>query len=335
MSTGGSELILAVVASDLSKEQAARAHRLLAGLLPVVSVLEEGAFACDLRGTARLLGAPRVVAHRALALVGEPFAAGVATRPFTARLLATQTPPGEVRRLASLEEERAFLEAQSVEVLPLDPLVVDELALLGLRDVGAFAAIPPGAVLDRFGLATAHAHALARNEDPSVLVGSVAPVRLSAGRRFDFEIDALEPLLFVVRVVVDEIAERLRQSGFAALRLGARLEREDAHPLRLERLVLPPTADPAALLRSLRWTLEERSDLGRVIGIELEAVAVEPARGRQLGLFAPDSARREDAQAVAAYLRARLGPGRVLRARVVDEEPRLFERAAEFEEVVS
>jgi hypothetical protein len=119
------------------------------------------------------------------------------------------------------------------------------------------------------------------------------------------------------------------------LRLAARLEREAAHPLRLERLVLPPTAESAALLRSFRWALEERSDLGRVVGIELEALAVEPARGRQLGLFAPDSARKEDAQAVAAYLRSRLGPRRVLRTRVVDEEPRLFERAAEFEEVVS
>jgi nucleotidyltransferase/DNA polymerase involved in DNA repair len=328
-------LILAIVAGEVGRESAARAHRLLAGLLPVVAVLGEGAFACDLRGTARLLGAPRVVAHRALTLVGEPFAAGLATRPFTARLLAAQTRPGEVRELASAEEERAFLRAQALEVLPLDPLVLDELALLGLRDVGAFADLPMGPVLDRFGLAAAHAHALARNEDPAVLVGAVAPVRLAAGRRFDFSLESLEPLLFAVRVVVDEIAERLRGSGFAALRLAARLEREDAHPLRLERLVLPPTAEPAALLRSLRWALEERADLGRVVGIELEASAVEPARGRQLGLFAPDGARKEDAQAVAAYLRSRLGPRRVLRARVVDEEPRLFERASEFEEVVS
>ena len=328
-------MILAIVASDVTKEAVTRAHRLLAGLLPVVAVLDQGAFGCDLRGTARLLGAPRVVAHRALVLVGEPFAAGLATRPFTARLLAAQTDPGELRELESPEAERAFLAAQPLEVLPLDPLILDELALLGLREVAAFAAISAGAVLDRFGLAAAHAHALARNEDPAVLVGTVAPVRLAAGRQFDFVIESLEPLLFAVRVVVDEIAERLRVSGFAALRLAARLEREDAHPLRIERLVLPPTAEPAALLRSLRWALEERVNLGRVIGIELEAIAVEPARGRQLGLFAPDSARREDTQAVAAYLRSRLGPQRVLRPRVVDEEPRLFERAVEFEEVVS
>ena len=312
-----------------------RAHRVLASFLPVVAVLDAGVFACDLRGTARLLGPPRDIARRALWLAGEPFAAGIATTPFVARLLAQRAVAGEVSALASAEEERSFLAQQPLDVLPLDPKVVDELRLLGLRDVAAFAAIAVGAVLDRFGAAAAHAHALARNEDASVLVGSPAGVRLAAGRRFDFAIETLEPLVFALRIVVDEVAARLAETGFAALRLGARLEREDAHPLRVERIVLPPTADPAALLRSLRWALEERHGLGRVTGVELEALAVEPARGRQLGLFAPDGARREDADAVAAYLRSRLGRGRVLRTRVVDEEPRLPERGAEFDEVVS
>lgn len=328
-------MILAVVAPGQVQDVHDRAHRALAGMLPVVAVLERGAFACDLRGTARLLGAPRVVARRALGLVGDPFAGGIATRPFTARLVAERAGPGEVGELASADDERAFLAALPLEALPLDERIVDDLRLLGLRDVRAFAALPTGAVLDRFGAAAAHAHALARNEDPSIVLGTPAAVRLAAGRRFDFAVESLEPLLFALRVVVDEVAERLAASGFAALRLAARLERDDAPPLRFERLVLPPTGDAAALLRSLRWALEERHELGRVTGVEIEAICVEPARGRQLGLFAPDGARREDTQAVAAYLRSRLGPGRVVRARVVDEEPRLPERGAEFEEVVS
>lgn len=119
----------------------------------------------------------------------------------------------------------------------------------------------------------------------------------------------------------------------ASLRAAASCE--DDHPLRFERLVLPPTAEPRSLLRSLRWMLEERRDLGHVTGVALEALAVEPLRGRQLGLFAPDGARREDALGVAAYLRARLGPDRVLRGRVADSGARLPERQVSFEEVVS
>ena len=329
-------MILAVVARDVALPAHGRAHRALSSLLPVVAVLERGAFACDLRGTTRLLGAPPVIARKALWLVGEPFAAGVATTPFVARLLAERASAGEVRgALASRDEERAFLAELELEALPLDPFVVDELRLLGVRRTGAFAALPAPAVLDRFGLAAAQAHALARGEDPAILVGTPAPVRLSGGRSFDTALESFEPLLFALRAVIDELALRLREGGFAALRLGVWLEREDAHPLRFERLVLPPTAEGASLLRSLRWALEERVDLGRVVGVEVEAIAVEPARGRQLGLFAPDGARKEDAQSVAAYLRARLGPGRVLRARITDDEPRLPERGAEFEEVVS
>lgn len=327
--------ILAVVAHDVNGQAHARAHDALAAFLPVVAVLDRGAFACDLRGTARLLGGPPVVARKSLERVGEPFAAGLASTPFTARLLAERAASGEVRALGSLDAERAFLAELPLDALPLEALVVEELQLLGLRRAGEFAALPAAAVLDRFGVAVAHAHALARGEDGSVLVGAPAPVRLVGGRRFEFALESFEPLLFALRAVVDELARRLNEGGFAALRLGVRLEREDEYPLRFERLVLPPTAAAASLLRSLRWALEERGELGRVTGVELEAIAVEPARGRQLGLFAPDSARQEDAQAVAAYLRARLGPGRVLRARVIDDEPRLPERAAEFEEVVS
>src|SRR5207247_9081904 len=98
-------------------------------------------------------------------------------------------------------------------------------------------------------------------------------------------------------------AGQLAGHAFARLRLRARLDREAAGPLRIERTVLPPTREAAALLRSLRWALEERSDLGLVTGCALEVPEVEPARGRQIGLFAPDGARTEEAIATARYLR--------------------------------
>ena len=88
------------------------------------------------------------------------------------------------------------------------------------------------------------------------------------------------------------------------------------------------------LFRSLRWGLEEIPTLGLVTTATLEITAVEPARGRQIGLFAPDGAHAEEATAVAQFLRTKLGPATVLQPRVVDAEARLPERAAEWEEVV-
>ncbi len=66
----------------------------------------------------------------------------------------------------------------------------------------------------------------------------------------------------------------------------------------------------------------------------LEITAIEPASGRQIGLFAPDGANAEEAIAIAQFLRTKLGPATVLQPRVVDADARLPERAAEWEEVV-
>lgn len=313
-----------------------RVLRSLRAALPRVGVLDEGIYACDLRGTARLLGEPLEVARRIVALCGRagaPGAAGVATGVFAARVLADRTPVGEVAGIVT--DPRGFLAPLPVAILPLEPRVVDELALLGIRDIAGYAALDPGAVLDRFGRAAAAAHALARGADDGAVHGLRPRRRIHAGRRFDTPLDSTEQLVFALRALADAVAAALRADGLAALRLVLRAERGDAPPLRLERVLLPPTAEPAALVRSLRWGLEERGELGRIEGVAIEALEVEPLRGRQLGLFAPDGARAEEAIAVAQHLRGRLGPGTVLRARATAPDARLPEREAEWSEVVA
>lgn len=329
----------------------AKALDLLCAALPRVGVLDRGIFACDLRGTARLLGAPERVGARIVGLLerlGIAAAIGIAERPFAARVLAERVPAGEVRRLDGVDEP-AFLAALPLSALPLEDGQREELVLLGIRAVGSFAALDRGAVLDRFGRAVAAAHALARGEDAETVRGIPPRRRIAARRMWDEPLASREQLLFGLRAAVDEIAATLASDGLAALRLVLRLDREDAPPLRLERVILPPTANASALLRSLRWGMEGWREIGLVgplrgtpgsslpgvSGARIEATEVEPARGRQIGLFAPDGAREEEAIAVARYLRARLGPGTVLRADVVDPDARLPERASRWEEAVS
>ena len=325
---------LAIVATD-APELHGRLLATLHATLPRVSVLDPGAFACDLAGTEELLGAPPRVARNVLARcarVGARASAGIAPTPFVARVVAERTPTGEVR---SVDDGRAFLAPLSLDVLPVHPKVHDELRLLGLRTVGEFADLPRGSVFDRFGSAVARAHALARGEYGDMVRASAPPRRIRARRAWDDAIGSRDQLVFALRVVVDEISAALARDGFAALRLELRLDREDAGPLRIERTVLPPTREAVALLRSLRWALEERPDLGLVTGCALEVPEVEAARGRQIGLFAPDGARKEEAIATTRYLRAKLGKGVVLRARVTDGAARLPERESEWVEVIA
>ena len=212
--------------------------------------------------------------------------------------------------------------------------MLGELELLGLRTIGDFAALPRGAVFERFGSAVARAHALARGEYGDLVRADAPPRRILVRRVWDDAIASREQLVFALRGAVDEVEAMLAADGVAALRLDLRLVRDGEPPLRIERTILPPARESAALLRSLRWALEERDDLGRITGCALGVVEVESARGRQIGLFAADGARWEEAIATARYLRAKLGAGVVLRPRIADADARLPERAAEWVEVI-
>jgi len=320
-------------------ERAPRARILaaLCAMLPRVGVADDGAFVCDLRGTERLLGAPLRVARNAISVCGasggQSLSGGVGTTPFVARIAASRAPAGTVREIPA-GGEGAFLDPLPLDVLPLDPKVIEELVLLGVRHVGEFLALPRGAVTDRFGHAAAIAYALATGELVEDVRGVAPRRRIRVKRTWDEPVDSRERLIFALRAAADELAEALRHDGLAALRIRLVLEREELLPLRLERSLLPPSAASAAIVRSLRWGLEEIQVLGLVVSAAIEITAAEPARGRQIGLFAPDGAHAEEAISVAQFLRNRLGASTVLRPRVVDAEARLPERAAEWEEVV-
>ena len=320
----------------------ARILAVLCAMLPRVGVADDGAFLCDLRGTERLLGPAERVARRAIAAcakVGSVPAAGIATTPFIARLAAAATATGTVREIPA-GNERAFTDPLPLTVLPLDPKVIVELELLGLPRVGDFQALPAGAVLDRFGSAAAWVQSLTGAGIEEDIRGIAPRRRIRARRRWDDPVDSRERLVFALRSAADEVAGTLRADGLAALEIVVLLERDGHGPLRLVRALLPPTADAAAIIRSVRWGLEElpipagAAGLGAVSGAWLEVSVVEPARGRQVGLFAPDGARAEEAIAVAQFLRTRLGPGAVLEARVIDPAARLPERGAEWRELV-
>src|SRR5581483_6648262 len=162
---GAGFVIAAVVVRSASDQLHTRALATLRALLPHVGVLGPGVYACDLAGTERVLGAPSRIARRIierLERVNAPASVAVATTPFAARVAAERTADGDVRLVP---EPREYLAPLPIEVLPIEPRLMDELGLLGLRSVGDFAALPRGAVSDRFGRGAARAHALARAED--------------------------------------------------------------------------------------------------------------------------------------------------------------------------
>ncbi len=233
-------------------ERAPRARILatLAAMLPRVGVADDGAFVCDLRGTERLLGTPIRVARNAVSACGASGGAlisgGLGTTPFVARVAASRTAVGTVREIQA-GDERAFLDPLPLDVLPLHPKVIEELGLLGVRVIGDFVALPRGSVSDRFGHAAAIAYALATGELVEDVRGVAPRRRIRAKRTWDEPVDSRERLIFALRAAADELAAALTHDGLAALRIQLVLEREELLPLRLERSLLPPSAESAAI----------------------------------------------------------------------------------------
>src|SRR5947208_1314463 len=81
------------------------------------------------------------------------------------------------------------------------------------------AALPRGAVFERFGHGAARAHALARAEDEERVRADPPPRRIRARRVWEDALVSREQLIFALRVVVDEIAAALAADGLAALRI--------------------------------------------------------------------------------------------------------------------
>jgi protein ImuB len=126
----------------------------------------------------------------------------------------------------------------------------------------------------------------------------------------EWALDTLEPLLFVLRALVDRVVARLGLDGIGCARLGLTLGLDDrSRDLRTLELAAP-TREPKTLLGCLRAALESRPPRAAITTVAVRAVP-DRVRPAQLGLFAPPGPAPERLAATLARLGALCGPGRV------------------------
>jgi protein ImuB len=193
-------------------------------------------------------------------------------------------------RVVPAGRERAYLHRVPLALLPIGTPTRDALSLLGVRDCGALAALPPAEVELRLGRDGLEAWRLARGEDARWPFRPPPPEGASAAADFDPPLEDAEPLRFVlgglIAQVVAQLAARQRLPGTLRLRLrtaGA----DDA------RMVAPAraTADPRLLGDLCRRAVEERPLPGPLRGVTLESITDGVPRADQLDAFtlpAPD-----------------------------------------------
>jgi len=286
------------------------------------------------RGLARLGFMARVTvaatprAAYAYALAGKEGAWGGAPTPSSALLGGAGVPPAS--------GNAAILAASlPLSTLSLDHDTLQTLSSLGLRTVGDILKLPREGLPSRLGetLIKRLDHLTGTAEESLDLYTPESGMCERVA--FDTPIDDGQTLLFIVKRMVDRMAERLSGSGTGALSLRLSLRMEGvAPPLHLDVRAAEPMCDPRALMLLLSARLDAL-DLGddeRIEAIDLHVTARGPLPARSRGLFDGKSRRNHGQLAdLLARLTARIGSEGVSRAMLTeDRRPAKAWRAVPF-----
>lgn len=267
----------------------------LEGALPGVHPLRPGMLAVRARGPARYYGGETAAALALLGTLDElgvPAArAGIADGLFAAERAArwpasgadavTIVPPGETA---------AFLAPLPVGLLE-DPELVSLLPRLGIRTLGAFAALDEADVAARFGPLGARLHALAAGRDPRPATPRIPPRDVDAVVEFEPPLDRADQVAFGMRTASERFLDELLLQRLVCTALRVELLGADGESS--DRVWLHPRSFTAAeVVDRVRWQLdagsrregqgELRSPVARV---RLTPETVDPVGAHERGIW--------------------------------------------------
>jgi protein ImuB len=245
-----------------------------------------------------------------------------------------------------------FLAPLPLTFLPLDDELVATLDALGIRTVGAFAALPIADIERRWGESGLRAWRFAHGDDPRRPVLARADADRSVTAELGGSSDTMEPALFLVRAALETLVRDLVRDGLAAAavsitlhldgaprpsatvisdtpdtadqqrasRVGARPELTAPHDT-ITREVRPahPLARVAPLFERCRALLSDWQIVAPICGVTVTLTNTVPATGEQGDLL--DAGWRDPGAALAALerLRSTLGPNTVMRPVLRDD----------------
>jgi protein ImuB len=291
------------------------------GLAPGVEVVRPGLVAVPARGPTRYFGSEPAVAERIVEVVaaqaGVQCQIGIADGLFAAILAAHRgllVPP---------EESAGFLATLGIGELHQRGAGIDRAALvdllhrLGLRTLGAFAALPLDDVASRFGSPGVRAHRLAQGLDERPLARRDPPVDLAVTRRLDPPVDRVEAAAFASREPAEQLHAALAARGLACIRLGVSARTEAGEELhRVWRCAEPLTA--SGIADRVRWQLDgwltsrgSRPSAGITL-LRLTPEEVVGGQALQRGLWGESGEDDERAGRALVRVQGMLGPEAVL-----------------------
>ncbi len=204
---------------------------------------------------------------------------GVAGNPDLALMAARQAQP-----FLQVENAAEFLGPLPLSVLSPPRNIEQILRRWGIKTLGALAALRPDELTERLGSEARVLWELASGKADRVLTLMRPENTFEEAIEFEYEIETMEPLLFVLRRFLDQISQRLQVFGLAAEMLDLKLTFANGRNYERRFHVPAPTRDVGVLFRMVHTHLETLSAESPIIGLRVEALACHP-RDRQLGLF--------------------------------------------------
>lgn len=295
-------------------------------LVAGVEVIRPGVVVMPARGPSRHVGSEDLLAELLVGRVAEETGAecqvGIADGLLTAVLAAREglvvRGGGAAEFLASRDVRDLQHAATTREARAQVEDLTGLLRRLGLRTLGAFAALPHRDVLARFGGPGSEAHRLARGLDARPPVSRRPEQDVLVRTELDPPVTRTDAAAFAARVLAEQLHERMLRRGVVCARLRVEAGTESGQEL-VRTWRIDGGLSAAELTDRVRWQLEGwvdgRSGAGPsapLVRLELVAEEVSPANVGQDVLWG--QARRGEVAAGRAALRVQgtLGPEGVL-----------------------
>ncbi|MFN2488207.1 MAG: DNA polymerase IV [Actinomycetota bacterium] len=277
----------------------------------------------DVSGSARLFGAPVVIARQikaAIATLGLACTVGVAPNKFLAKVASARAKPDGLLLVPETGVE-PFLHPLPVTALwGVGGQTAGILHRLGLKSVGDLAKISRRTLERALGDALgAHLFELARGSDARPVKPYEAPRSIGCENTFAHDLDATEGILREVLRLSDRVAGRLRAKGLCGRTVTLKVRFSNFKTI-TRSTTLAEEVDSAPELydvaRALYLKLGSDKVRIRLLGVGVSALTPGPPR-RQMNLLATQP-RLDAAAAAVDSIRERFGDGAVTPATLLD-----------------
>jgi protein ImuB len=307
-SASGAKNLVGRVDSETAKVASSALSGLARLFSPLIEFVDDATVIIPIAPLTRLMGGPNQIASeiaRRLSERGLNGNIGIAAQPDTA-VLTARSIPGATIILPG--QERRMLGKLAVSVLPVSDESLQILEHWGIHTLDEFCSLPEAGVLERLGKDGLKLLQLAKGELKRPLRPESEGINYT--ERFETEnpLTLLEPLMFLLGRLMQELCERLRSQSRATTQMRLHLDLVEGAQTSHERILqLPfPTHDSKVLLKLLQLDLEAHPPQGAVSKITLSVLPVAP-RKVQHDLYTPPAPEPERLELTLGKIRAMVG----------------------------